>query len=413
MNKEKSTIANIFYNSFGTVFYYGCQWLTTILIVHLTGYADAGIYSNAMTFTAAFSIFALFNTRQYQVSDVIGEYSDKTYIYSREIAIGVALITCGIAVSFNNYDTEEWLVIMIYMLFKCGEAMIDVFHGIDQKSGRMDYVCYSYLMRGVLMIAAFYGIIYATGSLGYGIMGMALTTFLVAVFYDFRKARNFIDKEESTNMEAVKRLMLYLIPLVIVAVTNNMSISLPRYFLRVFYDKEVVGFFASVATPAMILQVGAATIFIPLITPLASRFVAGDKKGFISILQKVGIVLTGLSVLAIAVSAVLGNWFLVLVFGPEIEPYTYLFVPVIISTLFISVNACLFPVCTVLRAIRGQIVIGVAGALSSLVASLIFVRLYSMDGVVISLIITLVIQILIEIFLIYRMMRRWKGTYNG
>ena len=61
--KEKSTLANIFYNSFGTMFYYGCQWLTTLLVVRLADYADAGVYSIAMTFTAAFAILALYNTR--------------------------------------------------------------------------------------------------------------------------------------------------------------------------------------------------------------------------------------------------------------------------------------------------------------------------------------------------------------
>lgn len=73
--KKKSTLANIFYNSFGMIFYYGCQWLTTILVVRLSGFEDSGNYSLAMTFTAAFAILALFNTRQYQVSDVVGEYS--------------------------------------------------------------------------------------------------------------------------------------------------------------------------------------------------------------------------------------------------------------------------------------------------------------------------------------------------
>lgn len=45
--KKKSTLANIFYNSFGMIFYYGCQWLTTILVVRLSGFEDSGNYSLA------------------------------------------------------------------------------------------------------------------------------------------------------------------------------------------------------------------------------------------------------------------------------------------------------------------------------------------------------------------------------
>ena len=163
--EKKSTLANIFFNSFGTIFYYGCQWLTTILIVRLTGFADKGIYDLAMTFTAAFGILAMYNTRQYQVSDVTGEYSDQTYIRSRLAAMVIAFAICFAGVVLNGYSLYKSAVILLYMLHKCGEAWIDVYHGIDQKHGRMDYVCYSYLMRAILMLVSFCGVLYLTENL--------------------------------------------------------------------------------------------------------------------------------------------------------------------------------------------------------------------------------------------------------
>jgi len=408
--KKKSTLANIFYNSFGTMFYYGCQWLTTILIVRLSGYTDAGNYSLAMTFTAAFAIFALFNTRQYQVSDVAGEYSDTTYIYSRYAAMGVAFLVCAAGLLFNSYTPFQWGVILVYMLFKCGEAWVDVYHGICQKNGRMDYICYSYMMRGVLMIGVFCGVVYFSGNLLYAITAMTVCTCGVVFFYDRRAARQFIREGDSTSFAAVKQLMIILIPLVVVAVTNNLSISLPKYFLERFYDETVLGYYSSVATPSMIVQVGASTIFVPLITPLADKLAANDKKGFSDILKKVGIVFAALSLLALGVSALLGRWFLGLVFGEEILPYAYLFVPIIISTLFISINACLFPVCTVFREIKGQLAVGIAGIVSSVAASIILIKPYGMNGVVMALLITLAIQIIIEIVCVYRRMREWKES---
>ena len=128
------------------------------------------------------------------------------------------------------------------------------------------------------------------------------------------------------------------------------------------------------------------------------------------ILKKVSIVCFVLSVLALIGSALFGEWFLVLMFQEEIRPYVYLFVPVIISTLLISVNASLFPVCTVLREIKGQLAVGICGVLASLVASVFFVKKYSMDGVVIALLITLAVQIIIEVYCVYRKMIKWKET---
>ncbi len=410
---KKSTLANIFYNSFGTIFYYGCQWLTTLLVVRISGFEDGGNYSLAMTFTAAFAIMALFNTRQYQVSDVTGEYSDRTYIRSRFIAMAISFAVCFAGLFFNAYTPYQWGVILLYMLFKCGDAWIDVYHGIDQKNGRMDYICYSYIFRGFFMIAGFCGVLYLTKNLVLAIGSITLLTFLTAFFYDRRMAERFIAKDGAANRADVKKLMFAMLPLVLVAVTNNLSISFPKYFLERFYDETVLGYYSSVATPSMIVQVGASTIFIPLITPLADRLKENDKKGFLEILKKVALVFAGLSVLALIVSALFGEWFLVLLFQEEIRPYTYLFVPIIISTLLISVNAALFPVCTVLREIKGQLAVGIGGIVSSVAASAVLIRHYCMDGVVVSLLITLAIQIIIEIYCVYRKMSKWKETEHG
>ncbi len=412
--EKKSTLANIFFNSFGTIFYYGCQWLTTILIVKLTGsFSDAGVYSLAMTFTAAFGILALFNTRQYQVSDVTSEYSDQTYIASRLIAMAIAFVICFAGLCVNAYTPYQWSVILLYMLHKCGEAWIDVYHGIDQKKGRMDYVCYSYIVRGVMMLVGFCGGLYLTHNLIYAVGAMTLATYLTGFCYDRRIALRFTEKGIGFCRHAVWSLMISMLPLVVVAVTNNLSISLPKYYLERFYGETALGYYNSVAMPSMIVQVGAQTIFVPLITPLADRLKENDKKGFIHILKKTGLVCLALSVLALIGSALLGEWFLVLMFGEEIRPYTYLFVPIIISTLLIAVNASLFPVCTVLREIKGQLAVGIAGAVSSVLASVICVKRQSMDGVVTSLLITLAVQIIIEVYCVYRKMIKWKEAEHG
>ena len=336
--KKKSTLANIFYNSFGTMFYYGCQWLTTILIVRLSGFEDSGVYGLAMTFTAAFGILALFNTRQYQVSDVVGEYSDQTYIRSRYIAMAAAFLICAAGVFFNDYPPYQWSVILLYMMHKCAEAWIDVYHGVDQKNGRMDYICYSYLTRGILMLVSFCAVLYLTKNLVAAVASMTFITCFTAVFYDKRIAERFISKESETDRAAVKKLMIAMLPLAVVAVTNNLSISFPKYFLEMYYGEKTLGYYTSISTPSTIVQVGAQTIFVPLILPLADRLKENDKRGFVGILKKVAAVCAVFSVLAIVVSAFLGEWFLVLVFKEEIRPYAYLFVPVIVSTLFIEIG---------------------------------------------------------------------------
>jgi len=403
--KQKSTIQNIFFNTFGSLFYYGCQWLITVLVVRIAGYDEGGNYNLAMTFTAGLGIFALYNTRQFQVSDVSGDYLDKTYIRSRIYASAIAVLACFVGLFFNGYSTYKFLIIITFMMFKIGEAVVDVFHGIDQKAGRMDFVCYSFMARGILMLVSYCGVLYLTKNQVYAVLAMTLTTYAVIFAFDIPVANKFRDrvsdneKYKTIGKEQLKSLMLVLLPLVVVGVTNNLSITLPKYFLERYLGSEALGYYSSVATPSTVVQLGASTVFIPLLTPLASRLHANDWDGFSKILKKVSVVFVLAFVVAMAGSALLGEWFLKLLF-PGIDDYVYLFVPVVASALLISVNASLFSVCTVLREIKGQVLAGVVGLIISVISSIAAIKAVGMDGVIISLYISLIVQIVIEVLCI-------------
>ena len=68
---------NVLWNTIGTLYYLGMQWLTTVLVVRISGsYEDAGIYSLAVSITNIFYIIAMYNVRNFQVSDYKNEFID-------------------------------------------------------------------------------------------------------------------------------------------------------------------------------------------------------------------------------------------------------------------------------------------------------------------------------------------------
>ena len=80
---EKSNISrSVIYNTIGTFFYFFCQWLTTILVVRISGYEDAGILSIVISFTNIFYFIALFGVRNFQVTDINHEFTDRDYLNS-------------------------------------------------------------------------------------------------------------------------------------------------------------------------------------------------------------------------------------------------------------------------------------------------------------------------------------------
>ncbi len=396
--KELSVKANMIYNTFGATLYYFCIWLASVLIVRLSGFEDAGIFSLAITVTNAPAVISLFNMRNYQASDLNGEYTDKTYITSRTVSNLIALIICVGMILFYRYDLLKSMTVLAYMLFKVVEGAADVYYGIDQKKGRMDYAGISLSIRGLGSFAAFLIVFRLTNSLLVCFLVMTLVSLAVVFFYDRRMVKPLLDGRETEHLrKQVFALLLTCLPLAVVFFLNNLSIMVPRLALESYFGSEVMGFYSSVSTPTVVVQVAAQTLIAPLVPGLTRRFQSKDKKGFLKALGAFYLFAAVLTVVAVVLGYFFGEWLLKAFFGEGILPYVYLFIPILLMSVLIAVNCSLFAILTLMRIIRPQYVIGIAGILAAIVLSMTMVKSMSMDGVVWATLITIFIQTGIQI----------------
>lgn len=408
---KKSVQQNMLFNTVGSLIYYICQWLMTVIIVRISGYEDSGILSIAMSVTAAPAIVGMFNIRSYQVSDMNGQYSDKTYIRSRMYTNLLSYIVCTLMVLMNGYNQYKAAVILVFMLFKVTEGFADVYYGIEQKWNRMDYAGISLTIRGIGSIAIFIGVLMITKNLLICILLMSIFSIAVVLLYDRRIVHKQSKEEEQKGLDEegkkeVWSLLLTCLPLAVVAFLNNLSINIPKIYLEKFFDSEVMGYYSSVASPTVVIQLAATTIFAPLVPLLTLEYNQKNKSSFLAIVRKFALLVLGLSVVVLIGSKLLAHWGLVLLFGKSIEPYVYLFVPIIVISILIAINASLFSICTLLRIIKQQYLIGVAGVVSAWLLSVTVVKSQSMIGVVWALAGSLMIQIVIQLELIIRKVRK-------
>lgn len=415
---KKSVQQNMIYNTVGSLIYYACQWLMSILIVRISGYEDAGVLSIAMSVTAAPAIVGLFNIRSFQASDLKGQYMDYIYIQSRVYTNILSFIICIIMVFVGGYSIEKSVVILTFMLFKIAEGFADVYYGIEQKKERMDYVGISLTIRGIGTIVLFTMVIFCTQNLFLGVLAISLFSFLVIFFYDRRIVKSWNKKECGEDSKSLKnrevfQLMKVCLPLAIVAFLNNLSLNIPKIYLEGYFGSEVMGVYSSVASPTLVVQLAATTIFAPLIPVLTKQFQNRNKDEFFSIIKRFGVLVAGLSVVCLIGSKLLAHWGLVLLFTESIEPYVYLFVPIIIVSILIAINASLFSICTLIREIKLQYIIGLCGVLVAWLLSITVVKQLSMIGVVYALAGTLCVQIIIQIIIILRKVKNYKwGTQD-
>lgn len=400
MSEQISLQKNILYNSIGNATYFFCQWLVTILVVRLSaGFSDAGTLSLAMSLTGSFVCIANYGLRNYQVSDLKPLYTNGVYIATRMITCLASLILCSIFVWINPYSVDQALCIIAYMLIRLAEAGVDVFHGIDQKAMRMDYIGISFGLRGIGTLVVFVVSLHLLQNLFLSIILMAVFSFLVVLFYDIPHTRRLADIQPEFNMQQIKKLLLLCFPMVVHSFLNSTLQTTPRYFLESLQSREMLGIYASVATPSMIIQMASSYIFSPLVGSFARSVTNKDQADFKQLLRKCVLAILCVTMLSFVAVAFLGEWGLTLLFGIQIADYAWLLYPILLSAALAAGSWLWATVLIVVRDLKALVWGDVFGLMTAGILSLLCIRPMGLIGTTIALVGGQVVQVVVSLLI--------------
>lgn len=400
MNKTVSK--SIIYNSIGTMIYLFCQWLVTFVVIWLSGYSAAGVLSLAMSVTNTFSVISTFNMRNFQASDVKNKYNEKIYLFSRVITILIATFTTFCYTIIKNFSFFEVICINCYMLYKMTEAIVDVLHGTMQKKWKFNIIGLSYSIRGILTITLFsIGLIF-TNNLFISILLMTIGIFIFILLFDIKMYRNEVNKLGTFDLKKMISLLLNCLPLVIFGVISNYTSMIPRVFVAQKYGEKILGYYAAVATPALIVQIAASFVFNPLITFFADYYEKKDMTNLYKNMFKVIVAIFTIGIVGLLISTFFSDYILNLLYGEDILKYSYLFNEIILISVLTAFIWFLGMIITIVRN-YGILLLGAfVSLLSCIVFTPIFISNYSLNGVNYTLIISYLLEIII--FIIYILM---------
>lgn len=328
---------NTLWNTVGCMVYQGCLWLTTILVVTLSfNFENSGILAFAMTIGNIFYPIATYNIRTFQATDIKNEYSNSNYIAFRLLTSIGAFIICVVYCLIISPSCITMTASILFLFFKFDEAFANVLYGIEQKNSRMDYIGISQLSRGILLFAAFTLSLYFSNSLAFAIVAMTIACFSVTLIYDIPHSLRFGKVRPSINFLKVKKMLIQCAPLVISSTLCGAIVSVAREYFGIVQGEELLGIYAAIATPTVIIQAAAVYLYSPFITPMAQAWENIDIKSFIKLLGTIVGILISLSIVLIVAFSIFGQDVLTLIFGQTISPYTYLLIPALIGTSLIS-----------------------------------------------------------------------------
>lgn len=382
LQKGLSLKANMFWNSFGSIVYLGCQWLITILVVRLsTGYEDAGALALGMAVSNVFSPIGYFKVRTYQVSDVNNRFSSGDYIGMRILTVTMSLVVM-LVYGFATCSYSDLPVVFCYGLFSCGPIIVDVYHGIDQRHMRMDIIGKSLIMRGAFSLICFVGGMVLFRSLTAALLLMTISTFMIIFLYDIRQCRQFSESlRPNFSKSTILELFGICFPMVIALLFSSAAPSIPRQMLGEMYGPSILGIYASVAAPVAIIQMGAQYVYAPLIGVLAEHFADRNVSKFIGTIGKVLLAMGVIMIASILLFVVIGKSLLEVLYGADMANHADLLIPLIICTVITALSWFVGDVLIVIRRTKANCLMYAISFFVSIVLSYFLIWPFESNGV--------------------------------
>ena len=330
-------------NSVGSIVLMFGQWLISVLIVRMSGYEDAGIFSLAMTVSNVFSFFANYGLRNYQVSDVAGRYTQGQYILTRLLTSVASVVGCGayLLVAGGYSAVERW-AILLYLLYSNVNVISDTLLGSLQLHDRLYINGYSNTMRGAVCFAAFVGSYLGGHNLLVSLGIMALATLLLTAAYDWRC---FCQVEalgpwKQEDGRAAFRLLKVCFALMLSNIFPVITTALPRRSIQKLAGTEQLGYFSSIFTPTVLITTLVPAIIIALVPKMAKAWNEKNRRELLSLVGQTYGFTIAFVLLAELAALVAGRFVMQLIFGPEILQYYGLLYWAILATGINALTSC-------------------------------------------------------------------------
>lgn len=373
---------NLLWNTVGCLTYQACQWLTTILVVVLSSsYENSGILAFAMATGNIYVGLATYNVRTFQVSDVNDQFSSDNYVAFRIVTVILASLVCVAYSLIVAPSLSTGIAMAAFLLFKADESFSNVLYGIDQKAERMDYIGVSQGVRGILSIAAFSSVLVAGGSLTAAFIGMFAACAAVTLFYDLPHSRRLASVRVCIAKQECLALFRICAPNVVATFAYGFVATLARQWFGIEYGEEALGIYAAVATPCVLVQVMANYLYSPFLVPLARSWTGGDAAGVRSQLKKLLLGMGGVIVACLALAAAVGAPAIELIYGSDIQDYSWMILPAMVAASFMALDSLLTDLLIVMRRFFLAAAINVVALASCAVLMVPFTNAWYMNGI--------------------------------
>lgn len=286
--------------------------IMSMIVTRMMSLADAGILSIAFTIANQLVLVGKFGLRNYQITDVEGQFSFSVYLKTRVITVA-GMIICtyvylGYASVFLGYSKYKILVIFVVCMIYAVEAVEDVIWGYYQQKHRLDLGAQMFCVRWAGILLTFPIALYVSRDLKRTLIicfFVSLLSFLLFVKISFPNV--CCEKETNASLVICKKdfrkigkLLKTAFPLCGISVLQCYVGNAPKYAIDACLTDEIQACYGFVSMPVFAIRLLSNFIYQPLLVPMAVEWENRQIKSFACRIRKQLLLIAGLSVICLA-----------------------------------------------------------------------------------------------------------------
>jgi O-antigen/teichoic acid export membrane protein len=372
------------------------------------GFYETGIYSLAISYTTIFFAVSSFGVRPYQISDVLHRHCDGTYIATRVISSGIALILFCLSLFFARFPPYTLICCFILLFFKFIESFTDVAYGILQKLNRYNKIAISDILRGIIPVVFFVLALVFKGLI-WGLLAMAVSAALVLILFTIPSFINHKDFSRTVNLRESIIILASSIPIMLLYFVYPFFNFITRYTINFFFGEEKLGYYTSITVFIIIISYFLNSV-LAVIAPWFSTLYIEEK--YVSIRKNIFflvlMILSGAFVLC-CFCYFLGKNAISLVFGEKILPYYYLLIPTIIVSSIMAIVSVFNSVFLAIQKRKSALAANFSGVLVCSLLVYPMVKYFGMAASLYTLMISMGVQLIILFFMFENIIRKAKN----
>ena len=403
---------NFSWTFLGNAVYAACRWGMLIVIAKLGSPEMVGQFTLGLAITAPVFMLTNLQLRGIQATDVKQQFFFGNYFGLRLISTGLALLVIALITLALGYRSEISLIILLVGLAKAFESISDVFYGLIQQHERMDLIAVSLMIKGPLSLLMLGLGIYISGSILWGVVGLAISWATVLVGYDLRNGKltlknnpQALQSQKLTvrqlntivqpilDLKTLVKLLWIALPLGFVMMIISLDSNIPRYFIEKYLGERELGFFAAIAYLMVTGNIVVNALGESATPRLAKYYATGNRKAFRKLLMRlvgIGGFLGGLGVI---VALIAGREILTLLYQPDYAQYADLFLLLMGAAAISYITSFLGYGMTAARYFRIQMPLFFLSTTVSTIACIWLIPIFKLQGAAIAIIISAIVQV--------------------